>query len=198
MRKLTEKKLVVASHNEGKVKEIAKLLAPFDMEIVSSSKLGLHEPEETGDTFIENAEIKAIESAKEAGLPALADDSGLVVPALNGEPGIYSARWAGPDKNFNRAMQDVIGKLGEKDKSAYFVCVLSLAWPDGEVQSFEGRAYGKLIWPMRGNKGFGYDPIFVPDGYSQTFGEMSAEEKQDISHRSNAFKKFIEASFGRA
>jgi len=195
MRKITEKKLLVASHNEGKVKEISELLAPFGVEIVSSSQLGLEEPVEDGESFQENAEIKACESAKAAGIPALADDSGLVVPALGGLPGIYSARWAGPNKNFNIAMQDVIGQLGEKDKSAYFVCVLSLAWPDGHVQSFEGRVYGRLIWPMRGKKGFGYDPIFIPDGYAQTFGEMAGEEKHKISHRAVAFKKFIENSF---
>jgi XTP/dITP diphosphohydrolase len=195
MRKLSEKKLLVASHNEGKVKEISALLKPFGVEIVSSAQLGLHEPVEDGQTFKENAEIKAIQSAKAAGIPALADDSGLVVPALGGEPGIYSARWAGVDKNFNKAMQDVVGKLGEKDKSAYFICVLSLAWPDGQVQSFEGRVDGKLVWPMRGKKGFGYDPIFIPVGHTQTFAEMEPDKKHEISHRAAAFQKFIESSF---
>ncbi|MCK5041798.1 MAG: RdgB/HAM1 family non-canonical purine NTP pyrophosphatase, partial [Sphingomonadales bacterium] len=178
--------------------EIAELLKPYGVEITSSAQLGLGEPVEDGETFQENAEIKALESAKAAGIPALADDSGLVVPALDGKPGIHSARWAGADKNFNRAMQDVIGELGEKDKSAYFVCVLSLAWPDGHVQSFEGRVHGKLVWPMRGKNGFGYDPIFVADGYTQTFGEMEPHEKHEISHRAEAFKKFIEGSFDNA
>ncbi len=198
MRKISEKKLLVASHNQGKVSEIAELLKPYGVEITSSAQLGLGEPVEDGETFQENAEIKALESAKAAGIPALADDSGLVVPALDGKPGIHSARWAGADKNFNRAMQDVIGELGEKDKSAYFVCVLSLAWPDGHVQSFEGRVHGKLVWPMRGKNGFGYDPIFVADGYTQTFGEMEPHEKHEISHRAEAFKKFIEGSFDNA
>ncbi len=195
MRKISEKKLLVASHNQGKVSEIAELLKPYGVEITSSAQLGLGEPVEDGETFQENAEIKALESAKAAGIPALADDSGLVVPALDGKPGIHSARLAGADKNFNRAMQDVIGELGEKDKSAYFVCVLSLAWPDGHVQSFEGRVYGKLVWPMRGKNGFGYDPIFVADGHTQTFGQMEPQEKHEISHRAAAFKKFIEGSF---
>lgn len=195
MRKLSENKLLVASHNEGKVGEIAELLSKYNVDVTSSAQLGLDEPVEDGETFQENAEIKALESAKAANMPALADDSGLVVPALGGEPGIYSARWAGAEKNFNRAMQDVIGKIGEGDKSAYFVCVLSVAWPDGHVQSFEGRVNGKLVWPMRGKKGFGYDPIFVPHGYSQTFGEMDPQEKHKISHRAEAFKKFIESSF---
>lgn len=195
MRKFNEKKLVVASHNEGKVKEISALLAPYGVDIVSSAELNLPEPVEDGASFQENAEIKAIQSAKAANLPALADDSGLVVPALGGEPGIYSARWAGKDKNFNIAMQDVIGKVGEKDKAAHFVCVLSLAWPDGHVESFEGRVYGRLVWPMRGKKGFGYDPIFEPDGqngHTQTFGEMEPDKKHEISHRAAAFNKLIE------
>ena len=195
MRRFNEKKLVVASHNVGKVREISALLAPYGVEIVSSTELNLPEPVEDGATFEENAEIKALESAKTAGLPALADDSGLVVPALDGAPGIHSARWAGKEKNFNRAMQDVIGKVGEKDKAAYFVCVLSLAWPDGHVESFEGRVYGRLAWPMRGDKGFGYDAIFEPDGQegkAKTFAEIEPELKHEISHRAIAFRKLIE------
>ncbi|MHA1543506.1 MAG: RdgB/HAM1 family non-canonical purine NTP pyrophosphatase [Alphaproteobacteria bacterium] len=193
VRRLTEKKLVVASHNPGKVREISELLKPYDLQVVSASDLGLPEPEETGTTFAANAKLKALASATGSGLPALADDSGLVVPALGGDPGIYSARWAGPDKDFNIAMKNVIDKIGDKNREAHFFCALAIAWPDGHVELFEGTVNGALTWPMRGSQGFGYDPIFVPDGFEVTFGEMEPEKKHAISHRANAFRKFIAA-----
>lgn len=194
-RKFNGPKIVVASHNPGKVTEIGALLSRFNVETISAGDLGLIEPEETGLTFVENAELKALASAKLSGLPALADDSGLVVPALEGAPGIYSARWAGPGKDFNIAMEKVILELGDNDPSAYFTCALSLAWPDGHIESFEGQVHGHLTWPMRGDKGFGYDPIFIPEGFDITFAEMEPFKKHAISHRANAFKLLIEASF---
>jgi XTP/dITP diphosphohydrolase len=189
-------RLVIASHNPGKVREIAELLAPHGAEIVSAADLGLPEPAETGASFIANAELKALAAARAAGLPALADDSGLNVDALGGAPGVYSARWAGPKKDFAMAMQRVERQLGhDADRRAHFVCALSLAWPDGHVESFEGRVDGRLVWPPRGERGFGYDPIFLPEGRSQTFGEMDPAGKHAISHRAEAFRLLIAACF---
>jgi XTP/dITP diphosphohydrolase len=189
-------RIVVASHNAGKVREIGELLAPFGVEAISATSLNLPEPEETETTFIGNAELKARAAAIASGLPALADDSGLEVFALNRAPGVYSARWAEAGKDFKAAMQRVWLELEEKgapDHSARFVCVLSLAQPNGAVQSFEGEARGRIVWPARGDKGFGYDPIFVPDGQVKTFGEMSAQEKLPLTHRARAFEKLISA-----
>lgn len=189
-------KLVIASHNAGKVREIGALLADFAVEAVSAGALGLPEPEETGATFEANAELKALASARASGLPALADDSGLVVHALGGDPGIYSARWAGPAKDFAAAMRRVEdGLVGKADRRAYFVAVLSLAWPDGHVESFRGEAHGALVWPPRGARGFGYDPMFLQAGHRLTYGEMDPEEKHRISHRAVAFAKLVAACF---
>ncbi|MBX3489784.1 RdgB/HAM1 family non-canonical purine NTP pyrophosphatase [Parvibaculum sp.] len=198
-RKLAGGRLVVASHNPGKVREIGDLLAPFGIEAVSAGELGLPEPEETGATFRENAELKALAAARAASLPALADDSGLCVDALNGAPGIYSARWAGPTKDFDFAMEKLrrgMLETGPVDTRAHFICGLALAWPDGHVEYFEGRVDGELVWPPRGQKGFGYDPIFVADGHDITFGEMEPEKKHDISHRAHAFRQLVDACFG--
>jgi XTP/dITP diphosphohydrolase len=184
-------RLVVASHNPGKVVEIEALLAPYGVETVGAAALGLPEPEETGATFEENAALKARAAAEASGVLALADDSGLAVPALGGAPGIYSARWAGPQKDFRAAMARVERELADQDRRAYFVAVLALAWPDGEVALFRGEAHGRLVFPPRGERGFGYDPIFVPDGYDVTFGEMDPELKHRISHRARAFEKLV-------
>lgn len=193
-------RLVIASHNPGKVREIRDLLAPFGIAVSGAAELGLSEPDETGDTFRANAELKARAAAQAAALPALADNSGLVVPALGGRPGIYSARWAGPTKDFAVAMAEVeraLAALGPgADRRAEFVAVLSLAWPDGHVESFEGRVAGRLEWPPTGDKGFGYDPMFLPAGYELTFGEMEPAEKHAISHRARAFKQLVAACFG--
>ena len=195
-RKFDGGKLVLATHNSGKVLEIADLLAPFGADLVSAGELGLPEPEETGSTFIANAELKALAAAKGSGFPALADDSGLVVPALGGDPGIYSARWAGPNKNFQSAMRKVEdGLRGEKDRTARFVSALTLAWPDGHTVSVEGTVLGELTWPPRGDRGFGYDPVFVAVGYDITFGEMDPVEKHQISHRADAFRKLVDLCF---
>ena len=195
-RKFDGGKLVLATHNPGKVVEIGDLLAPFGADLVSADELGLPEPEETGTTFIANAELKALACSEESGLPALADDSGLVVPALGGDPGIYSARWAGPNKDFRSAMQKVEdGLLSEKDRSAHFVSALTLAWPDGHTESVEGKVQGELIWPPRGDQGFGYDPVFVAAGYDMTFGEMDPAVKHKISHRAEAFRKLVDLCF---
>jgi len=198
-RKFNEKKLVVASHNEGKVREISDLLAPFGVEVFSSAALDLSEPVEDAMTFSENAEIKSKSATGESGLVSLADDSGLVVPSLGGIPGIHSARYAhNPDtgeRDFKYGMIRLHNELGDKDRSAYFACALSLAWPDGHVETFEGQVQGELTWPIRGDNGFGYDPMFIADGYNQTFGEMEAQAKHAISHRANAFKKLIDACF---
>jgi XTP/dITP diphosphohydrolase len=194
-------KLVIASHNPGKVREIGDLLRPFGVEAISACELGLPEPEETGTTFEANAGLKARAAAEASGLPALADDSGLAVDALSGEPGIYSARWAGPDRNWLAAMGKVHQLLNEKGatapevRSARFVCALCLAWPDGGQETFVGHAAGTLVWPPRGEKGFGYDPIFMPEGHDVTFGEMEPEAKHAISHRAQAFRKLIDACF---
>ena len=188
--------LVVASHNPGKVREMAELLAPYDVDVVSAAELGLPEPEETADSFIGNAELKALAAAAAAKLPALADDSGLAVDALGGAPGVFSARWAGPKRDFAMAMQRVERQLGpDADRHAHFISVLSLAWPDGHVESFEGQVHGQLVWPPRGDRGFGYDPIFLPDGRSVTFGEMDPTGKHDISHRAVAFRQLVAACF---
>lgn len=193
-RRLQENRLVIASHNPGKLREIADLVAPFGIEAVSAAAFGLAEPEETGRTFRANAELKALAAAKGAGLPALADDSGLVVTALAGAPGIHSARWAGPGRDFARAMARVEEELGQsEDRSAYFLCALALAWPDGHVETFEGRVDGILVWPPRGTRGFGYDPVFLPDGKKLTFGEMEPPRKHAMSHRARAFARMVAA-----
>jgi XTP/dITP diphosphohydrolase len=186
-------RLVIASHNSGKVVEIAALLAPYGLATVGAAELNLPEPEETGASFEANAELKAHAAAAASRLAALADDSGLVVPALGGAPGIYSARWAGPAKDFRMAMTRIERELGDKDRKAHFVAVLSLAWPDGKVATFSGEVHGHLTFPPRGGRGFGYDPIFVPDGYRETFGELDPELKHRISHRARAFEKLVAA-----
>lgn len=197
IRKLQPGKLVIASHNPGKVREIAALLGPYGIEPVSAASLDLPEPEETGTTFVANAELKAMQAADLSGLPALADDSGLCVDALGGEPGIFSARWAGPTKDFDIAMrlvwQQVDAKGPNIGRDAHFVCALALAWPDGHVEAFEGRVDGVLVWPPRGDKGFGYDPMFQPVGYDISFGEMEPARKHDMSHRADAFRKLVAA-----
>lgn len=194
VRKLAPGRLVIASHNDGKAKEINDLLSPFGIEAVSAKKIGLKDPEETGLTFAENAILKARTAAEASGLPALADDSGLSVTALAGAPGIYSARWAGEPRNFSAAMRKVeqaLKESGTEDFSAKFVCALALAWPDGERAVFEGEIHGTLVFPPKGDRGFGYDPIFVPNGYDITFAEMDPEEKHAISHRADAFRKLV-------
>ena len=194
-------RVVVASHNPGKVREISDLLGPLGIDVVSAGALGLAEPEETGRTFSANAELKARAAAVASGELALADDSGLCVAALDGAPGIYSARWAGPDKDFSLAMGRIEAELRERaaegndDRRAYFVCALSLAWPDGHCETFVGEVHGDLVFPRRGNRGFGYDPIFQPDGYDITFGEMNPDDKHAISHRAKAFAQMIDACF---
>ena len=206
MRKLDTKTIVVASHNAGKIREIEDLIGPFGFSAKSAAELKFEEPDETGTTFEENATIKALASAKASGLPALSDDSGLVIDALDGAPGVYTANWAekedGP-RDFAMAMEKVEKALADKgatDRTARFVSVLCLAWPDGHTELFRGEVEGQVVWPPRGNKGFGYDPVFQPEGYETTFGEMSAEEKHGwkpgdaaaLSHRARAFKLFIE------
>ncbi|MEL6060267.1 MULTISPECIES: RdgB/HAM1 family non-canonical purine NTP pyrophosphatase [unclassified Methylobacterium] len=196
-------KVVIATHNAGKLAEMRELLAPFGVQAVSAGELGLPEPEETGTMFAENAAIKAHAAAEATGLPAFADDSGLCVDALDGAPGIFSARWAGPTKDFSGAMARIFSELdrrGAQDRRAHFVSALVLAWPDGHTELFEGRVFGDLVEP-RGSAGFGYDPIFRPEGHDRTFGEMSAEEKhgvdwqrgQGLSHRARAFVELSRA-----
>ena len=197
--RLSNTRLVVASHNQGKVREISDLIAPWNLHAVSAGELNLPEPEETETTFVGNALLKARAAAKGSGLPALADDSGLCVEALGGDPGVYSARWAGPDKDFSRAMEEVhrrLQALPGASTAAWFVCVLALAWPDGEEIAFEGRVDGNIVWPARGTRGFGYDPIFVPTGHQLTFGEMDPSDKHEMSHRARAFAKFVETCLG--
>ncbi|MEM6665575.1 MAG: RdgB/HAM1 family non-canonical purine NTP pyrophosphatase [Pseudomonadota bacterium] len=203
-RQFTEDTLVVASHNAGKVREIVALLARFPLTVRSAAELDLPEPEETGTTFVDNAILKARAGVEVSGLPCLADDSGFCVAALNGAPGVYSARWAGPDKDFARAMRNVeeeIAASGSADRGAWFIAVLALAWPDGHVETFEGRIDGVCIWPPRGDKGFGYDPMFQPEGHTRTFGEMSSDEKhgwaqaEGLSHRARAFDIMVKAAF---
>ncbi len=200
-------RIVIATHNPGKLRELRDLLAPYGIEAVSAGELGLAEPEETGTSFRDNARIKAVAAATAAKLPAFADDSGLAVEALGGAPGIHSARWAGPDKDFAAAMQRIETMLRERnaaDRRAHFVSALCIAWADGHVEEFEGRIGGVVVWPPRGDQGFGYDPIFLPDGHARTFGEMSAEEKhglppkgRGLSHRARAFLKLAEACLER-
>lgn len=202
--------VVIASHNAGKLREMRELLAPHGVELVSAGELGLPEPEENGLTFAENAQIKAQASARASGLPAIADDSGLCVDALGGAPGIYSARWAGEAKDFAAAMEKIEAGLRERDaftpdqRRAHFVSALTVAWPDGSVETFEGRVFGTLVWPPRGTAGFGYDPMFLPDGRDVTFGEMTSQEKhglpedgsEALSHRARAFQMLARAMFG--
>lgn len=202
VRKLDAGKLVIATHNGGKVREIADLLSPHGMETVSAGELGLPEPEETGTTFAANAALKALSAATLSGLPALADDSGLCVTALGGDPGVYTANWAETadgTRDWVMAMGKVEAKLAALDsdanRAAQFVSMLALAWPDGHVEWFEGRIDGRLIWPPRGELGFGYDPVFVPEGETRTFAEMSFAEKQASNHRSRAFAKLVNAVF---
>lgn len=195
-RKFTGSKLVLATHNKGKVREIRDLLTQFQIEVVSAGELGLPEPEETEQTYIGNARLKSDAAAQASGLPALADDSGLSVSALGGAPGIYSARWAGPTKDFTIAMAEVLKQLGDAaDRTATFYCALSLSWPDGHCESFEGTCSGTLVWPPRGDLGFGYDPIFVADGETITFGEMDPDRKHAMSHRNDAFQQLVNACF---
>jgi XTP/dITP diphosphohydrolase len=212
VRKLEPGRLVIASHNEGKVREIVDLLGPYGVEPVSAAELDLPEPDEIGATFIDNADLKARAAADLSGLPALADDSGLCVEALGDRPGIFSARWALVDprvpaeadpgevmgeRDFGRAMRRVweeLEALGpDASRNAHFVCALALCWPDGHSEWFEGRVDGVLVWPPRGDKGFGYDPMFVPAGHDRTFGEMEPDEKHRISHRADAFRKLVDA-----
>lgn len=191
-------KLVIASHNKGKVREIGELLAPFGVETVSVGELGLPVPVEDSDSFIGNAEIKSLAAAKASGLPSLSDDSGLEVHGLGGEPGIYTADWAGPDRDFTIGMKAVMDKLGNNpNRRANFTCALSLAWPDGHTESFEGKVFGSVTWPMRGERGFGYDPIFIPEGHQITFAEMDPVDKHAMSHRADAFRQLIDACFKR-
>ncbi len=199
-RRLEGGRLVAASHNAGKVAEIRAILAPWPLRVESAAALGLPEPEETGASFTENAELKARAAAAGAGAPALADDSGLVVPALGGAPGIFSARWAGPERDFGAAMARVERELAAAgrpaDAPARFVCALALAWPDGHCETFEGSVGGRLAFPPRGERGFGYDPIFVPAGHALAFGEMAPAGKDRISHRAAAFARLAEACLG--
>jgi|HubBroStandDraft_2_1064218.scaffolds.fasta_scaffold06443_2 XTP/dITP diphosphohydrolase len=203
-------RLVIATHNPGKLAEMRELLAPYGIDAISAGELDLPEPDEDGMSFRDNARIKAQAAAIATGLPAFADDSGLVVDALDGAPGIHSARWAGPEKNFRRAMETIQVKLYERGatapekRTAHFVSALCVAWPDGHVEDFEAKVDGALVWPPRGDKGFGYDPMFLPDGHTRTFGEMSSDEKhglpprgKGLSHRARAFMKLAEACLGR-
>jgi len=203
-------RLVIATHNPGKLAEMRELLAPYGIDAISAGELDLPEPDEDGMSFRDNARIKAQAAALATDLPAFADDSGLVVDALDGAPGIHSARWAGPEKNFRRAMETIEVKLYERGatapekRKAHFVSALCVAWPDGNVEDFEARVDGTLVWPPRGTKGFGYDPMFLPDGHARTFGEMSSDEKhglpprgKGLSHRARAFLKLAEACLDR-
>lgn len=208
-RKLEPGRLVVASHNKGKIREINELLKPYGFEVVSAGELDLPEPEETGLTFEANAELKAVAASSASGLPSLADDSGFCVEALNGDPGIFSARWAGPDKDFALAMRNVeekmqaVGATAPHQRKGSFVAVLCLSWPDGHKELFRGEVAGDIVWPPRGTQGFGYDPVFQPEGHERTFGEMSSDEKhgwsretQALSHRARAFQLFSKACLG--
>lgn len=188
-------KLVIASHNEGKVVEIRELIAPLGIAVISARQAHIDEPEETGATFAENAILKAVHSSKATAMPSLADDSGLVIPAIGGAPGIYSARWAGPKKNFSVAFSRIQNELSEKNlmvAPAYFMCALCLSIPGNTPRIFEGRIDGMLTFPPQGEHGFGYDPIFIPEGYDKTFAEIEAVEKNRISHRARAFSKFLD------
>jgi XTP/dITP diphosphohydrolase len=203
-------RLVIATHNPGKLAEMRQLLAPYGIDAISAGELGLAEPDETGKTFSQNARIKAEAAAIATGVPAFADDSGLAVDALGGAPGIHSARWAGPNKDFASAMQTIEDKLRERGattpehRRAHFVSALCVAWPDGHTENFEARVDGALVWPPRGTQGFGYDPMFLPDGHTRTFGEMSSDEKhglpprgKGLSHRARAFLMLAEACLGK-
>jgi XTP/dITP diphosphohydrolase len=203
-------KLVIATHNPGKLAEMRALLAAYGIDAVAADALGLAEPAETGKDFAENARIKAMAAAQAANMPAFADDSGLVVDALGGAPGIHSARWAGPGRDFRQAMEKVETELRARhsitpaERRAHFVAALCLAWPDAHVEQFEGKVEGTLVWPPRGDKGFGYDPMFLPDGFDRTFGEMTRDEKHSLpphgpglSHRARAFLKLAEACLDR-
>lgn len=208
-RRLAPGRLVVATHNPGKLAEIGDLLAPFGFDAVSAADLGLAEPEETGDSFESNAAIKALAAARASGLPAIADDSGLCVDALGGQPGIHSARWAGPDRDFARAMRNIeellqqTGARSDAARRARFVAALCIGWPDGHTETVTGEVHGTLVWPPRGTAGFGYDPMFLPDGESRTFGEMTAAQKHGwatgdpmrpgLSHRARAFAALVES-----
>ncbi|MXP25211.1 RdgB/HAM1 family non-canonical purine NTP pyrophosphatase [Altererythrobacter indicus] len=206
-RQLGSGKLVIATHNAGKLKEIAALLEPYGLDCISAGALGLAEPAETGTTFVENALLKARAAAEASGLPALADDSGMSAVALDGRPGVYTADWAerqwfegDPGRDWFMAMGKVEGMIAAKGpdapRDAWFSCVLAIAWPDGDYAVYEGRCDGQLTWPPRGNLGFGYDPVFVPNGYEQTFAELQPSQKQAISHRSDAFAKLTADQFG--
>jgi XTP/dITP diphosphohydrolase len=191
-------KLVAASHNAGKVRELGELFDPYGIEILSAASLGLPEPEETGASFAENATIKAVASAEGSGRLAIADDSGLEVAALGGDPGIHSARWGGPSKDFALAMRrahEALAARGAAGGRANFTCALALAAPGGDVAVYEGKVYGTVVWPPRGSRGFGYDPIFVPDGYNETFGEMDPDLKNRLSHRMRAFEQLMKAKY---
>ena len=194
-------RLVIATHNPGKLVEMRDLLSLYGVEAVSAGELGLPEPDEIGTTFRANARIKAEAAAKAASMPAFADDSGLAVDALGGDPGIYSARWAGPDKDFRVAMNKIQSLLVEhgakapEQRRGHFVSALCVAWPDGHLEEVEARADGTLVWPPRGTAGFGYDPIFVPDGYDLTFGQIDPDEKHRISHRARAFERLVQECF---
>ena len=207
MARKLEGRIVIATHNPGKLREMQALLAPFGLETVSAGDLGLPEPDETGATFIDNALIKARAAAQAAQLPAFADDTGLCVEALDGAPGLYTARWAGPAKDYDAAMARIEAGLRERDcfapaqRRAHFICALAVAWPDGEEETFVGRVEGACIWPPRGPAGFGYDPMFQPDGFARTFGEMTPQEKHGLpadgsralSHRARAFQALMRA-----
>jgi XTP/dITP diphosphohydrolase len=203
--------VVIATHNPGKLREMRELLAPYGIDTQSAAELNLPEPDETGKSFADNARIKALAASRTSEKPAFADDSGLVIDALDGEPGIHSARWAGPDKDFRTAMNRIQSLLIERgaktaeQRRAHFVAALCLAWPDGHVEEFEGRVDGVAVWPPRGTKGFGYDPLFRPDGFDRTFGEMNAKEKhglpplgQGLSHRARAFMKLAKACLSKS
>ena len=207
-RRFAEKQLVIATHNKGKLREITALFDRFDFTVIAADSLGLAEPEETETSFCGNALLKARAAAQASYLPAFADDSGLAVAALDGAPGIYSARWAAPDGDFNKAMQRVHDELtrvgikdfgakdlGATDLSAQFICALAVVWPDGDEVCVEGRVSGQISWPPRGNLGFGYDAIFQPDGYRQSFGEMAPPEKHAMSHRADAFEQLLQQVF---
>ncbi len=199
MRRLTERRLVIATHNAGKLREIAELLNPFGIETVSAGQLGLEEPPETEETFAGNARIKAHHAARQTGLPALSDDSGIVVDALDGAPGVHTADWAETPhgRDFPMAMKKVWDLLEERQapfpRTARFVCTLCLAWPDGHDEIFEGKVEGQIVWPMRGTRGFGFDPVFLPEGESETFGEMDPQRKHAMSHRARAFAAMVAA-----
>ncbi len=201
MRRFDGDRLVIATHNTGKLVEIAELLKPYGISVTSAGELGLEEPEETEDTFAGNARIKAHFAAKASGLPALSDDSGITVDALDGAPGVYTADWAETPtgRDFPMAMKKVWDLLDSKNapepRTAAFNCTLCLAWPDGHDEIFEGRVEGRLVWPMRGKNGFGFDPIFLPGGHDLTFGEMDPTDKKAISHRADAFAKLVQGCF---